>query len=112
MAHNQGEEKQQRWSVLFSYLEKNNDIGIYLKKNLILKIVSFYLLIKILVSCNSIVSFIGTLFVGGQEYRGEAPGRFRGLDLREQMYVGGVPDFSMIARAGGYRQGFVGGMIF
>ncbi len=69
-------------------------------------------MIKIISPGKSLLFFPGTLFVGGQEYRGEAPGRFRGLDLREQMYVGGVPDFSTLARAGGYRQGFVGGMIF
>ena len=46
----------------------------------------------------------GQLYVGGNEYRGVAPGTFRGLDLREDFYVGGVPDYSKISRASGYRQ--------
>ena len=42
--------------------------------------------------------------MGGNEYRGVAPGSFRGLDLREDFYVGGVPDYNAISRASGYRQ--------
>ncbi len=46
----------------------------------------------------------GQLYVGGREYQGTAPGRFMGLDLRENFYVGGVPDYSQVARASGYSQ--------
>ena len=42
--------------------------------------------------------------MAGNEYRGVAPGTFRGLDLREDFYVGGVPDYSSISTASGYRQ--------
>ena len=42
--------------------------------------------------------------MGGQEYQGVAPGTFRGLDLRENFYLGGVPDYSSVSRASGYNQ--------
>ena len=50
----------------------------------------------------------GTLIVDGREYRGATDGRFQGLDLVDDMYIGGVDDYATIARAAGYRQGFVG----
>ncbi len=52
--------------------------------------------------------FAGVLIVDGREYRGATEGRFQGLDLVDDMYLGGVPDFSTIARAAGFREGFVG----
>ena len=52
--------------------------------------------------------FVGTLVVNGREYKGVSPGDFRGLDLEEDMYVGGLPDFSAIARDAGFNTGFVG----
>ena len=51
---------------------------------------------------------VGTLVINGKEYKGESPGDFRGLDLTEDMYVGGLPDFSSIARDAGFNTGFVG----
>ncbi|CAH1774180.1 unnamed protein product, partial [Owenia fusiformis] len=50
----------------------------------------------------------GTMILNGQEYRGRAPGNFRGLDLVDNMYLGGVPDYNKIPQAAGFRQGFVG----
>ena len=46
--------------------------------------------------------------VDGREYNGKAGGSFKGLDLVEDMYLGGVPDYRSIARNAGFRQGFVG----
>ena len=48
------------------------------------------------------------MYVGDSEYQGEAPGPFVGLDLNEELYVGAVPDFSRIARAAGFGNGFTG----
>lgn len=42
------------------------------------------------------------------EYTGEAPGRFQGLDLEQNLYVGGVPDYTRIPDAAGFSSGFVG----
>ena len=56
----------------------------------------------------SYVSLAGILTLNGQEYTGEAGGAFRGLDLVEDMYLGGVPNYNAIARNAGFRQGFVG----
>ncbi|XP_067659130.1 basement membrane-specific heparan sulfate proteoglycan core protein-like isoform X2 [Haliotis asinina] len=51
----------------------------------------------------------GTLIVNDEPaYYGEAPGRFEGLDLLENMYIGGVPNFQSIPRAAGFSKGFVG----
>ena len=44
----------------------------------------------------------------GKEYTGAALGNFQGLDLVERMYIGGVPDYNLIARHAGYRSGFIG----
>ena len=49
-----------------------------------------------------------SLFVGGHEYKSQAPGSFIGLDLTENMYLGAVPDFRRISRLAGYTKGFVG----
>ena len=57
--------------------------------------------------CTELI-FPGTLLIDGREYTGTVPGDFQGLDLIEDMYVGGVPDFNSIARGAGVRRGFVG----
>ncbi|XP_041377591.1 basement membrane-specific heparan sulfate proteoglycan core protein-like isoform X3 [Gigantopelta aegis] len=51
----------------------------------------------------------GTLIVNDEPaYSGIAPGKFVGLDLVENMYLGGVPNYQAIPRAAGFNQGFVG----
>ena len=50
----------------------------------------------------------GHMTVDGREYVGKSAGSFRGLDLLEDMYMGGVPNYNAIARNAGFRQGFVG----
>ena len=51
----------------------------------------------------------GSLVVDDQpEVSRSAPGHFIGLDLAEPLYIGSVPDFSLINRAAGYTEGFVG----
>ncbi|XP_076086554.1 basement membrane-specific heparan sulfate proteoglycan core protein-like isoform X4 [Mytilus galloprovincialis] len=51
----------------------------------------------------------GTLTVNEkQKYIGETPGRFQGLDLTQDMYLGGVPDYSKIPQPARYTTGFVG----
>ena len=48
------------------------------------------------------------MYVGDQEFKGQAPGPFVGLDLAEELYIGAVPDFRSIARAAGFGNGFTG----
>lgn len=48
------------------------------------------------------------MIINGKEYRGTAAGTFVGLDLVEDLFVGGVPDYSAISRSAGFRNGFVG----
>ena len=56
-----------------------------------------------------VVDVPGTLIVNDEPaYTGLAPGQFVGLDLVENMYLGGVPNFQTIPRAAGFNQGFVG----
>ena len=50
----------------------------------------------------------GTLVVDGMEYKGQAQGSFAGLDLVENLYVGGVPDYNSISVNSGFTQGFIG----
>ncbi|KAK6175562.1 hypothetical protein SNE40_014001 [Patella caerulea] len=51
----------------------------------------------------------GTLIVNDQPaYSTVAPGRFQGLDLLENMYLGGVPNYQAISPSSGYANGFVG----
>ena len=50
----------------------------------------------------------GTLMVNGQEYTGEAPGPYVGLDLVDNLYVGAVPDFTALPTSAGFDRGFVG----
>ncbi|KAG1651176.1 Basement membrane-specific heparan sulfate proteoglycan core protein [Nymphon striatum] len=42
------------------------------------------------------------------EVEAVAQGKFKGLDLQESLFVGGVPDFSLIGKQSGFTQGFVG----
>ncbi|XP_043919164.1 basement membrane-specific heparan sulfate proteoglycan core protein isoform X3 [Protopterus annectens] len=39
---------------------------------------------------------------------GSSQGRFQGLDLNEELYLGGYPDYSAIYKTSGLRSGFVG----
>ncbi|XP_014662216.1 PREDICTED: basement membrane-specific heparan sulfate proteoglycan core protein-like [Priapulus caudatus] len=51
----------------------------------------------------------GQLIVDGMEaINGTSQGNFQGLDLREYLYLGGVPDYTDISRAAGWTTGFVG----
>lgn len=52
--------------------------------------------------------YVGTMIVNGKEYTGEAPGPYVGLDLVDHMFVGAIPDFTMLPASAGYRRGFVG----
>ena len=42
------------------------------------------------------------------QFSGETPGRFMGLDLSQEMYLGGIPDYSKIPQPARYTSGFVG----
>ena len=42
------------------------------------------------------------------EIIGSAAGKFKGLDLLEPLYIGGVPDFSQISKQNGFDRGFIG----
>ncbi|XP_053203113.1 basement membrane-specific heparan sulfate proteoglycan core protein-like isoform X2 [Panonychus citri] len=42
------------------------------------------------------------------EIKGHSRGRFIGLDLRESLYIGGVPNFSLIPTIVDHRKGFIG----
>lgn len=46
--------------------------------------------------------------VDGKEYRTQVVGRFTGLDLAQDLYLGGVPDFRVVSRAAKYNSNFVG----
>lgn len=35
-------------------------------------------------------------------------GKFKGLDLNEELFVGGYPNYSMLAKTAGLKTGFVG----
>lgn len=49
------------------------------------------------------------MFVDGKgPYIGNAEGKYIGLDLSEQLYLGGVPDFDEISPDVGVSNGFVG----
>lgn len=51
----------------------------------------------------------GKMFVDGQgPYAGQSGGKNQGLDLIEQFYVGGVPNFNAISPHAGSQHGFVG----
>jgi hypothetical protein len=48
------------------------------------------------------------MYVGGKEYQKRIESRFVGLDLHENMFVGGVQDFRVLSRSIGQRSGFIG----
>ncbi|XP_021372607.1 basement membrane-specific heparan sulfate proteoglycan core protein-like isoform X2 [Mizuhopecten yessoensis] len=51
----------------------------------------------------------GTMVVDAEPaYVGTSQGNFQGLDLRGNLYLGGVPDFNSIPKGVGFREGFVG----
>lgn len=35
-------------------------------------------------------------------------GKFQGLDLNEELYVGGYPNYTLLAKTAGIKTGFVG----
>ena len=48
------------------------------------------------------------LNVDGKEYRGQVKGEMVGLDLRTNLYVGGLPDFTLISKGATFQTGFIG----
>ncbi|XP_026092563.1 basement membrane-specific heparan sulfate proteoglycan core protein-like isoform X5 [Carassius auratus] len=51
----------------------------------------------------------GSLFVDGEDpINGTSQGKFNGLDLNEELFVGGYPNYSMLAKTAGLKTGFVG----
>ncbi|XP_050953195.1 basement membrane-specific heparan sulfate proteoglycan core protein isoform X16 [Labeo rohita] len=51
----------------------------------------------------------GSLVVDGEPpINGTSQGKFKGLDLNEELFVGGYPNYSMLAKTAGLKTGFVG----
>uniref|UniRef100_A0A9J8A8W2 Heparan sulfate proteoglycan 2 n=1 Tax=Cyprinus carpio carpio TaxID=630221 RepID=A0A9J8A8W2_CYPCA len=51
----------------------------------------------------------GSLVVDGEApINGTSQGKFKGLDLNEDLFVGGYPNYSMLAKTAGLKTGFVG----
>uniref|UniRef100_A0A671MKX5 Basement membrane-specific heparan sulfate proteoglycan core protein-like n=1 Tax=Sinocyclocheilus anshuiensis TaxID=1608454 RepID=A0A671MKX5_9TELE len=51
----------------------------------------------------------GSLVVDGEApINGTSQGKFKGLDLNEDLFVGGYPNYSMLAKTAGLETGFVG----
>ncbi|XP_049843588.1 basement membrane-specific heparan sulfate proteoglycan core protein isoform X30 [Schistocerca gregaria] len=51
----------------------------------------------------------GSLYVDNQEaVTGETTGLFQGLDLKEPLFIGGVPDYRQISSQSGFTRGFKG----
>jgi len=50
----------------------------------------------------------GYLVVDSKEYSGQSAGRHIGLDLAQNMFLGGVPDYRSISPYAAQRSGFVG----
>ena len=50
----------------------------------------------------------GYLVVDNKEYTGQSSGRHVGLDLAQNMFLGGVPDYQTISPYAAQRSGFVG----
>ncbi|XP_073678802.1 basement membrane-specific heparan sulfate proteoglycan core protein-like [Garra rufa] len=51
----------------------------------------------------------GSLVVDGEApINGSSQGKFKGLDLNEELFVGGYPNYSMLAKTAGLKTGFVG----
>ncbi|CAL8325836.1 unnamed protein product [Merluccius merluccius] len=52
---------------------------------------------------------LGSLSVdGGEAINGSSQGKFQGLDLNEELHVGGYPNYTLIAKTAGIKTGFVG----
>ncbi|KAG7472084.1 hypothetical protein MATL_G00104850 [Megalops atlanticus] len=52
---------------------------------------------------------LGSIVVDGDTpINGSSQGKFQGLDLNEELYVGGYPNYSVIAKTTGLKSGFVG----
>uniref|UniRef100_A0A8C5CHM1 Heparan sulfate proteoglycan 2 n=1 Tax=Gadus morhua TaxID=8049 RepID=A0A8C5CHM1_GADMO len=52
---------------------------------------------------------LGSLRVdGGEAINGSSQGKFQGLDLNEELHVGGYPNYTLIAKTAGIKTGFVG----
>ncbi|KAJ8360629.1 hypothetical protein SKAU_G00171540 [Synaphobranchus kaupii] len=51
----------------------------------------------------------GSIVVDGEPpINGSSQGKFQGLDLNEELYVGGYPNYSLISKTTGLKSGFVG----
>ncbi|KAL2104346.1 hypothetical protein ACEWY4_001214 [Coilia grayii] len=52
---------------------------------------------------------LGSLIVDGESaINGSSQGRFQGLDLNEELHVGGYPNYNQLANTAGLKTGFVG----
>ncbi|KAJ3585960.1 hypothetical protein NHX12_012366, partial [Muraenolepis orangiensis] len=52
---------------------------------------------------------LGSLSVdGGDAINGSSQGKFQGLDLNEELHVGGYPNYTLIHKTAGIKSGFVG----
>ncbi|XP_054634283.1 basement membrane-specific heparan sulfate proteoglycan core protein isoform X11 [Dunckerocampus dactyliophorus] len=45
---------------------------------------------------------------GGEPINGSSQGKFKGLDLNEELHVGGYPNYTALAKTAGIKTGFVG----
>uniref|UniRef100_A0A3Q1H130 Heparan sulfate proteoglycan 2 n=1 Tax=Acanthochromis polyacanthus TaxID=80966 RepID=A0A3Q1H130_9TELE len=45
---------------------------------------------------------------GGEPISGSSQGKFQGLDLNEELHVGGYPNYTVLAKTAGIKTGFVG----
>ncbi|KAM6928878.1 basement membrane-specific heparan sulfate proteoglycan core protein isoform 8-T8 [Lycodopsis pacificus] len=45
---------------------------------------------------------------GGEPINGSSQGKFQGLDLNEEVHVGGYPNYTVLAKTAGIKTGFVG----
>lgn len=50
----------------------------------------------------------GFLVVDNKEYTGHSSGRHVGLDIGQNMFLGGVPDYQTISPHAAQRSGFIG----
>ncbi|XP_060913974.1 basement membrane-specific heparan sulfate proteoglycan core protein isoform X6 [Labrus mixtus] len=54
-------------------------------------------------------STLGYIIVdGGEPINGSSQGKFQGLDLNEELHVGGYPNYTSLAKTAGIKTGFVG----
>ncbi|XP_072305364.1 basement membrane-specific heparan sulfate proteoglycan core protein isoform X2 [Eucyclogobius newberryi] len=45
---------------------------------------------------------------GGEHINGTSQGKFQGLDLNEELYLGGYPNYTLLTKTAGIKTGFVG----